>query len=160
MNSTEESLHFRDGVNRIDMVLTYPDKYARIPSSVEEQPTRKVSFSERAQSIVEDVVEDSPEEISHRIKEREFFEKHLKMAGLKTETEAHIRNGETTHFLKISAPWAVLSKQAEILRLRMPIKVRTKKSTTNNNNKLIYFTLKLIFRSNETLNSIPKNFLD
>ena len=103
-------LHFRDGVNRIDMILTYPDKYARSQTSEEVQPNRRTSILEHAQSKLED----DPEEVTHRIQEREFFEKYLRKAGLKTETATHIRNGETIHFLKISAPWEVLSKQAEI----------------------------------------------
>ena len=61
---------------------------------------------------------------NHRIAEREYFEKNLRVKhGLKTETASSTRNKETTHFVKISAPWRVLSKYAEILKFRMPIKV-------------------------------------
>ena len=98
------------------MILTYTDKYARINSSDGEDTTG--SLVQRGLSIG-----DSDQELSHRLQEREYFEKNLRDAGLKTETETHIQNGENVHFLKISAPWRVLTKYAEILKFRMPIKV-------------------------------------
>ena len=62
------------------------------------------------------------QELSHQQQERICFEKNIREAGLKTETE-EIQPGETVHYLKISAPWQVLTKHAEILKFRMPIKV-------------------------------------
>jgi hypothetical protein len=101
------------------MILTYPDKYARSNSSEGEHTTG--SLLERGSSVG-----DSEQEVSHRLQEREYFEKNLRDAGLKTETETQVKKpeqGGTVHFLKISAPWRVLTKYAEILKFRMPIKV-------------------------------------
>ena len=119
---TEDTLHFNDGINRIDMILTYPDKYARINSNMVKNTTDIQIHVEQGLSVG-----DSDQEHSHRLQEREYFEKNLRDAGLKTEHDCkdctHIPDGETVHFLKISAPWRVLIKYAEILKFRMPIKV-------------------------------------
>ena len=96
------------------MILVYPDKYAR-------KNNRASTLSSESPMINEEYDEDNE---NHRIEEREYFEKSLRVLhGLKTETASSTRNNETTHFVKISAPWRVLSKYAEILKFRMPIKV-------------------------------------
>ena len=114
VKSTEDTLHFDDGVNRIDMILVYPDKYAK-------KTDRTSGLSSESPMINEEYDGDNE---NHRIEEREYFERNLRVLhGLKTETASSTRNKETTHFVKISAPWRVLSKYAEILKFRMPIQV-------------------------------------
>ena len=96
------------------MILVYPHKYAK-------KTDRTSGLSSESPMINEEYDEDNE---NHRIEEREYFERNLRVKyGLKTETASSTRNNETTHFVKISAPWRVLSKYAEILKFRMPIKV-------------------------------------
>ncbi|XP_003372063.1 conserved hypothetical protein [Trichinella spiralis] len=55
---------------------------------------------------------------------REIFEKNLQDEGLKlTYTTEEAPDGTSLNFVHIHAPWEVLCKQAEMLKLRMPIKV-------------------------------------
>lgn len=51
-------------------------------------------------------------------KKRAIFERHLREEGLILEEEQNI----LLHFIKIHAPVEVLSRYAEILKLRMPMK--------------------------------------
>lgn len=51
-------------------------------------------------------------------KKREIFERHLREEGLILEEEQNL----LFHFIKIHAPVEVLSRYAEILKLRMPMK--------------------------------------
>ncbi|KRZ84722.1 Anoctamin-3, partial [Trichinella sp. T8] len=54
---------------------------------------------------------------------REIFEKNLQDEGLKlTYTTEEAPDGTSLNFVHIHAPWEVLCKQAEMLKLRMPIK--------------------------------------
>ena len=96
------------------MILVYPHKYAK-------KTDRTSGLSSESPMINEEYDEDNE---NHRIEEREYFERNLRVKyGLKTETASSTRNEETTHFVKISAPWRVLSKYAEKLKFRMPMKV-------------------------------------
>ncbi|KRX16832.1 Anoctamin-3, partial [Trichinella nelsoni] len=54
---------------------------------------------------------------------REIFEKNLQDEGLKlTYTTEEAPDGTSLNFVHIHAPWEVLCKRAEMLKLRMPIK--------------------------------------
>ena len=113
-------MHFNDGIHRIDMILTYPEKYRRSrgPNEVNKRTSR-----EEVELVVERT-EKIPAEDEKHIEEREFFEKRLEVAGLKLEREEGVVTvNETVNYLKISAPWEVLNKYAEYLKFRMPIKV-------------------------------------
>ena len=113
-------MHFNDGIHRIDMILTYPEKYSRSrgPNEVNKRTSR-----EEVELVVERSEQIPPEDEKH-IEEREFFEKRLEVAGLKLEREEGVVTcNETVNYLKISAPWEVLNKYAEYLKFRMPIKV-------------------------------------
>jgi hypothetical protein len=52
------------------------------------------------------------------LRKREIFERHLVEEGLILEREQN----RSLHFIKIHAPVEVLSRYAEILKLRMPMK--------------------------------------
>ncbi|CAN7995446.1 unnamed protein product, partial [Ixodes hexagonus] len=105
------SLYFEDGQRRIDFVLAY----------------------ERD--------DDEPE--AERL--RKVFEENLLAEGLDLELEEaqvricfalqNSRDGET-NFLKIHVPWEVLTKYAEMLHLRMPIKVRARNAGSTKLQKL------------------------
>jgi len=109
-----ETLHFWDGIRRIDMVLAYKD------------PEVENEHYEDTKSVDVDTLndEESPDEKEEKRKhEREIFEKNLVEAGLELELEPSQRSGDKrTNFLKISAPWKLLTKYAEVLKLKMPIK--------------------------------------
>ena len=102
------------------MVLTYPEKYRRNrgPNEVNKRTSR-----EEVELVVERS-EDIPHEDLKYIEEREFFEKRLQVAGLKLEREEGVVTcNEIVNYLKISAPWDILKKYAELLKFRMPIEV-------------------------------------
>lgn len=102
------------------MVLTYPEKYRRNrgPNEVNKRTSR-----EEVELVVERS-EDIPHEDLKYIEEREFFEKRLQVAGLKLEREEGVVTcNEIVNYLKISVPWDVLKKYAELLKFRMPIEV-------------------------------------
>jgi len=107
-----ETLHFWDGVRRIDMVLAYKDP--EVENEIYEDSTSVDTLNE----------DESPDEKEEKRKhEREVFEKNLVEAGLELELEPSQRSGDKrTNFLKISAPWKLLTKYAEVLKLKMPIK--------------------------------------
>lgn len=54
-------------------------------------------------------------------KAREIFEKHLQEEGLELERDLTVSK-EEVDFVKIHAPYEVLSRYAEILKLKMPVK--------------------------------------
>ena len=113
-------MHFNDGINRIDMILTYPDKYrsSRGPSEVNKRTSRE----EVELTVTRH--EDIPYDDRKHIEEREYFEKKLQVAGLRLEREEGVVTcNETVNYLKVSAPWEVLKKYAEVLKFRMPIEV-------------------------------------
>merc|ERR1719367_2083934 len=91
------------------MVLAYKDP--EVENEIYEDSTSVDTLNE----------DESPEE--KRKHEREVFEKNLVDAGLELELEPSQRSGDKrTNFLKISAPWKLLTKYAEVLKLKMPIK--------------------------------------
>ena len=73
-----ETLHFWDGIRRIDMVLAYKD------------PEAENEYYEDTKSVSGDTLndEESPDEKEEKRKhEREIFEKNLEEAGLELELE-------------------------------------------------------------------------
>ena len=84
-----ETLHFWDGIRRIDMVLAYKD------------PEAENEYYEDTKSVSGDTLndEESPDEKEEKRKhEREIFEKNLKEAGLELELEP----SQVKYFLLIS----------------------------------------------------------
>ncbi|XP_062380914.1 anoctamin-5b isoform X2 [Sardina pilchardus] len=87
---TKDSVYFRDGVRRIDFVLSY----------------------------VDDKDADKKQE------RRREFEANLERHGLQLEREDKSEaDDQKTYFVKIHAPWEVLSKYADILKIKVPFKV-------------------------------------
>ncbi|XP_068222523.1 anoctamin-5-like isoform X2 [Palaemon carinicauda] len=93
--------------------------------------------------------EDDPE----KVERRRVYEQNLKEEGLELETEdkTQSQNG-LTYFVKIHAPWDLLVRYAEIMKLKKPIK----KDDTELKKRDIYsfFGIKDPFMYNEKL--IPK----
>ena len=102
------------------MILTYPNQYRRTQGQSE---INKRTSREEVELEVTRTTDIPSEDLKH-IEEREFFEKKLQIAGLKLERdEGVITCNDSVNYLKISAPWDVLKKYAEVLKLRMPIAV-------------------------------------
>ncbi|XP_038139835.1 anoctamin-5-like isoform X1 [Cyprinodon tularosa] len=88
LRPNRDTVFFRDGVRRIDFVLSY--------------------------------VDDKDERKQER---RKTFEANLANEGLHLETEDKSESkDQKTYFLKIHAPWEVLAKHADILKIKVPFK--------------------------------------
>ncbi|KAM6942860.1 anoctamin-5b [Xenentodon cancila] len=88
LQPNRDTVFFRDGVRRIDFVLSY--------------------------------VDDKDERKQERRRE---FEANLKKKGLELETvDKSDSKDQKTYFLKIHAPWDVLAKYADVLKIKVPFK--------------------------------------
>ncbi|XP_044127087.1 anoctamin-5 isoform X2 [Bufo gargarizans] len=101
-HQSKDSVFFRDGVRRIDFVISYVD-----------EPNKEVD--------------------RRKAERRREFELNLQKAGLELETEdkKESENGKN-YFVKIHAPWEVLSTYAEVLNIKMPLKENDMVVTTEN----------------------------
>ncbi|XP_073460124.1 anoctamin-5 isoform X1 [Aquarana catesbeiana] len=90
-HQSKDSIFFRDGVRRIDFVLSY--------------------------------LEDTGKDAEKKAERRREFEINMQKAGLELETEdkKESENGKL-YFVKIHAPWEVLTTYAEVLNIKVPIK--------------------------------------
>ncbi|XP_041416945.1 anoctamin-5 isoform X2 [Xenopus laevis] len=88
---SKDSVFFRDGIRRIDFILSY--------------------------------TEETGKEAEKKAERRKDYELNLQKSGLELETEdkKESENGKT-YFIKIHAPWEVLTTYAEVLNIKMPIK--------------------------------------
>ncbi|XP_069821203.1 anoctamin-5 isoform X1 [Dendropsophus ebraccatus] len=96
---SKDSIFFRDGIRRIDFVLSYVDD----------------------------------KELDRKAERRREFELNLQKAGLELETEdkKESESGKI-YFLKIHAPWEVLSTYAEVLNIKVPLRVNDIDQTKEN----------------------------
>ncbi|XP_042190965.1 anoctamin-2 [Callorhinchus milii] len=130
-------LYFNDGKRRVDYVLVYHYRKhthltnihlpgALIPNGNTRSP-KKSEIPDHLPGSKKDVIidivrlEDHLEEEEGRIC-REEFEKTLLESGLELEKDKEIKN-QGTVFVRLHAPWHVLSREAEFLK----VKVQTKK---------------------------------
>ncbi|XP_035251016.1 anoctamin-1-like isoform X2 [Anguilla anguilla] len=130
-----QGLYFQDGERRVDYVLTYSVKkpntdYSRRSSRlIDNALTRSLRQSLRrghahpAQLDPEAAAQDhSPDyhEEDRRL-HREEFEGNLRDVGLELERDEDAKT-PGVGFLKIHAPWHVLCREAEFMKLKMPTK--------------------------------------
>lgn len=97
-----DTIFFNDGKRLIDFVLVYVSGHLK-----------KADIS-RAGRVIE------------KEKQRLYFEENLRKDGLELEEDVHVHDGphgETTTFVKVHAPWTVLCRQAEILKLKQPTRL-------------------------------------
>uniref|UniRef100_A0A8C2G2D3 Anoctamin n=1 Tax=Cyprinus carpio TaxID=7962 RepID=A0A8C2G2D3_CYPCA len=118
--------YFQDGLRRIDYVLTY---HVQKPQSTRKQSAKScLCFKFRRERSSPPVHED-PElaaqeqrldyhEDDQRLR-REEFEENLREMGLEMEREEGNKI-PGVGFLKIHAPWEVLCREAEFMKLKMP----------------------------------------
>ncbi|MCI4383165.1 hypothetical protein PGIGA_G00023210 [Pangasianodon gigas] len=125
--------YFQDGQRRIDYILTYHvEKLQRTRHhSSSTFKTLKDSLScvgkrNRANSTHHD-----PESASNAHIHREEFEQKLIDMGLELEKEEDAKIPDVG-FLKIHAPWQVLCREAEFMKLKMPTKKKYQVSQGSN----------------------------
>ncbi|XP_074813086.1 anoctamin-1 [Natator depressus] len=128
----KHGLYFRDGKRKVDYILVYHFK----KSSVSKTLTRRIHHNDSsAQSIKQDhqlpgkgghldVGESEPHMDYHEDDKRfrrEEYEGNLMEAGLELERDEDTKI-HGVGFVKIHAPWNVLCREAEFLKLKMPTK--------------------------------------
>lgn len=99
-------IYFDDGLRKIDFVLVFEEglHIAQDDAALEKQ------------------------------RRRQFFEENLTKAGLELEEDAHKRHATQSTpakiivFVKVHAPWSVLCRQAEALKMRMPLQLQVRSS--------------------------------
>ncbi|XP_077178203.1 anoctamin-1 isoform X5 [Paroedura picta] len=125
-------LYFRDGKRKVDYILVYHYK----KSSFSRTLTRRIHFNDLGPRSVK---HDQPlpgkgEEMNMDEKEphmdyheddkrfrREEYESNLMQAGLELERDEDTKI-HGLGFVKIHAPWSVLCREAEFMKLKMPTK--------------------------------------
>lgn len=90
-----ESLMFRDGRRKIDMILCYEEETEGVMTEVE----------------------------AKRVENRRIFLENLMKEGLELETEDKMQAfDEKTYFVKVHMPWKTETRYAEVLNLKLPVK--------------------------------------
>lgn len=90
-----ESLMFRDGRRKIDMVLCYEEEEEGVMTEQE----------------------------AIRREQRQVFQENLVKEGLEIEVEPRTMSfDEKTSFVKIHIPWRVENRYAEVMNLKLPVK--------------------------------------
>uniref|UniRef100_A0A8C0E8P4 Anoctamin n=1 Tax=Bubo bubo TaxID=30461 RepID=A0A8C0E8P4_BUBBB len=113
-------MHFRDSKRKVDYVLAYHyrNRLARhLPGGGQRAP------QERPGSPGPEVIELGPLDALEEEKrlQREEYERNLVEAGLEIEKDPENKS-QGLSFVRIHAPWQVLSREAEILKIKMPTK--------------------------------------
>uniref|UniRef100_A0A4W6EST5 Anoctamin n=1 Tax=Lates calcarifer TaxID=8187 RepID=A0A4W6EST5_LATCA len=126
----QHGLYFQDGQRRVDYVLTYPVKNRGIHSRGEHprhhQAQRPKDSSSLPSSPVADVElgclgETFNGQEDHKAFRREEFEGKLRDTGLELEKDEDTKI-PGVGFVKIHAPWTILCREAEFMKLKMPTK--------------------------------------
>ncbi|XP_034169109.2 anoctamin-2b isoform X2 [Pangasianodon hypophthalmus] len=148
-----KGLYFADGKRKVDYVLVY-----RVTSVVQDSPGQhrlsvisNGSFpragSKEAEAVKEDnaevVVDMGPTDPAEcdKLRIRDEFETHLREAGLHIERDnEHKVYGQG--FVRLHAPWQVLSREAEFLKIKVP----TKKSYELKEEKGLSATMSTVWR--------------
>ncbi|XP_043072651.1 anoctamin-1 isoform X2 [Puntigrus tetrazona] len=122
-------LCFADGRRRVDYVLVYHCKRRQsqhrhsvvsngnVPSQ-SPTPSRRSTKGDISEAVLEAGLATEPaNELQDKI--REEFERGLQEEGLEIEHDKEMR---TVRFTRLHVPWSVLSREAELLKIRVPTK--------------------------------------
>ncbi|XP_026120897.1 anoctamin-1-like [Carassius auratus] len=122
-------LCFADGCRRVDYVLVYHCKRRQsqhrhsvvsngnVPSQ-SQTPSRRSTKGDISEAVLEaGLGMEPPNELQDKI--REEFERRLQEEGLELEHDKEMR---TVRFTRLHVPWSVLSREAELLKIRVPTK--------------------------------------
>ncbi|XP_048409619.1 anoctamin-2b isoform X1 [Stegostoma tigrinum] len=134
---TKKGLYFSDGRRKIDYVLVYQirklasqptpqSSEAVVPNGTATNPHRSKAHKQLQgplQEVVLDVGNTHESVEEERRARREEFEKNLMENGLEIEKDKEAKT-QGIGYVRIHAPWHVLSREAEFLK----IKVQTKKA--------------------------------
>uniref|UniRef100_A0A8C7E3B0 Anoctamin dimerisation domain-containing protein n=1 Tax=Naja naja TaxID=35670 RepID=A0A8C7E3B0_NAJNA len=132
-------MHFRDSKRKVDYVLVYhyrkhssdhagdsqgplhrPGSLAIISNGETTKSQQKQQGGSTPEAQIIDVAPQDALEVAKE-EQREEFERNLVEAGLELEKEAEDKS-QGLSFVRIHAPWNVLSREAEILKIKMPTK--------------------------------------
>uniref|UniRef100_A0A663EGG0 Anoctamin dimerisation domain-containing protein n=1 Tax=Aquila chrysaetos chrysaetos TaxID=223781 RepID=A0A663EGG0_AQUCH len=117
--ASPSGMHFRDSKRKVDYVLAYHyrNRLARHPPGAgSPEPTRG---SRPGLEAIELGPPDALEE--EKRLQREEYERNLVEAGLEIEKDPENKS-QGLSFVRIHAPWQVLSREAELLKIKMPTK--------------------------------------
>ncbi|XP_050990842.1 anoctamin-1 isoform X2 [Labeo rohita] len=122
-------LCFADGRRRVDYVLVYHCKRRQsqhrhsvvsngnVPSQ-SPTPSRRSTKGDISEAVLEAGLATEPtNELQDKI--RQEFERGLQEEGLEIEHDKEMR---TVRFTRLHVPWSVLSREAELLKIRVPTK--------------------------------------
>ncbi|KAL6478844.1 hypothetical protein MHYP_G00122770 [Metynnis hypsauchen] len=122
-------LCFADGCRRVDYVLVYHCKRRHSQSrhsiisngnlpSLSPTPSRRNTQPELAEVELEAGLASGPGE-GEKALIREEFERGLQEEGLEIERDKEMK---TVRFTRLHVPWSVLSREAELLKIKVPTK--------------------------------------
>uniref|UniRef100_A0A8C4EFD3 Anoctamin n=1 Tax=Dicentrarchus labrax TaxID=13489 RepID=A0A8C4EFD3_DICLA len=132
----QHGLYFQDGQRRVDYVLTYPVKKPSAGRSsrqsthllTENAVARSLRRNQHLRHHPAQKARDSSSLLSspaadedHKAFRREEFEGKLRDMGLELEKDEDTKV-TGVGFVKIHAPWNVLCREAELMKLKMPTK--------------------------------------
>uniref|UniRef100_A0A8C5J304 Anoctamin n=1 Tax=Junco hyemalis TaxID=40217 RepID=A0A8C5J304_JUNHY len=121
--ASPSGLYFRDSKRKVDYVLAYHyrKRLARhVPGAASPEPRRGFEWPGLpGLEVVELSPLDTLEE--ERRLQREEYERNLLEAGLEIEKDPENKS-QGVSFVRIHAPWQVLSREAELLKIKMPTK--------------------------------------
>ncbi|XP_062591688.1 anoctamin-1-like isoform X2 [Saccostrea cucullata] len=90
----------------------------------DKKPSGRNMFFKKSKKRIDYILawstEGKPEKLAQSAQARAIFEENLKQEGLELEKDE--KEGEEIHYLKVHAPYEVLTRYAEILKVRMPVK--------------------------------------
>lgn len=123
-----ESLFFRDGRRKIDMVLCYEEEFDGVMTEID----------------------------ARQREQRKIFQENLIKEGLDIEIEDKSQSfDEKTYFIKIHLPWRTESRYAEVMNLKLPIKrfitISVKNPDSDSKNILHNATLRGLFNLSKRL---------
>ncbi|KAI5945578.1 anoctamin-6 isoform X2 [Manis javanica] len=121
-NGKPDSLFFNDGQRRIDFILVYEDECRK--------ETNKKGSNEKQR------------------RKRQAYESNLICGGLQLEATRSILDDKLV-FVKVHAPWEVLSTYAEIMHIKLPLKPNDLKTQSSAFGNFNWFTR--VLRVDESL---------
>ncbi|XP_041131859.1 anoctamin-1-like isoform X2 [Polyodon spathula] len=140
-SGSQQGLYFQDGSRRVDYILTYQIKKSgafrkhptRHGDNASKRSTKKdqpLPSQKNDPEIGEQNLSTDYHENDKRFR-REEFEGHLLEAGLELEKDEDTKT-YGIGFVKIHAPWHVLCREAEFMKLKMPTKKVYEVNHSNN----------------------------
>uniref|UniRef100_A0A8B9NUN0 Anoctamin dimerisation domain-containing protein n=1 Tax=Apteryx owenii TaxID=8824 RepID=A0A8B9NUN0_APTOW len=121
--TSPSGMHFRDSKRKVDYVLAYHYR-KRFPQSASLAVVSNGETGKKQPGLLgARVVELSPLDALEEEKrvQREEYEHNLMEAGLEIEKDVENKT-QGLSFVRIHAPWHVLSREAELLKIKMPTK--------------------------------------